>query len=579
MSDATIKVGFRVVGEDAASGELDKVRQSVDKTAASLSGADKAAAGLGAGAKKLSPILGPLGGLVTQEFAKAGAAAGVLGNVLQSLPGPLGLIATGAVAAGAAIFAMTQVGAAAAKERLQNELDSLKAMQAQPDALARRYGVDVELVAIQAKQSANAQDLRAHLSAMATEEAAAKDAKIQGDEKLRVSAEQRLNTLRAELPALKDLVDETRKRLNLELMIEQTKFKFSSAVQDFEDNAAINLDKKEALEQRGLAQRQKLFELERELKRLRNVDVEGEQAVKDIEGQKVEIRRQLNLLRVQDIALAKEGEASTRRTVAVKKEIKQVAADSLDIARQMLQYDDAIAAIDRRSAAELAASEIALAQAKAGAAEDPAQRAMLEIRATEVELAQQLIDLEAKLGRESVQYANLRAAAETTAATKIAGSRKRADDAAKAASDKDRAAQETRENGYVSMANSGVQALEAMGVGERKLAGIKAAIAVAEGLLAFTRGDYAGAAAGAAAAVAFGAQAMGVGAYAATPGGGAGGPTTGGGGSTQGTDKAAAPITIVIQGGVYGTPQQFAQKVWDAQNKSKGTGLPGSGKV
>lgn len=146
----------------------------------------------------------------------------------------------------------------------------------------------------------------------------------------------------------------------------------------------------------------------------------------------------------------------------------------------------------------------------------------------------------------------------------------------------DRAKQEAeaRNGAALSIAQTGIDTLEKLGLAERAAAGLKAAVAAAESGLAFAKQDYAGAAAGAFAAIQFAAIAAGGGGSA---GGGAQAGSSGGGGQTQfggtpmpesGSGAGGGNVSINFgRGFVVGTPQQVGKAVGGALRSINGTGF------
>lgn len=147
---------------------------------------------------------------------------------------------------------------------------------------------------------------------------------------------------------------------------------------------------------------------------------------------------------------------------------------------------------------------------------------------------------------------------------------------------KDRAKQEAdaRNQAASSIAKTGIDTLEKLGLAERAAAGLKAAVAAAESGLAFAKQDYAGAAAGAFAAIQFAAIAMGSGGSQAggAQAGGTGGGQTQFGGTPMpesGNGSSSGNVSINFSRGfVVGTPQQVGKAVGGALRSMNGTGIP-----
>lgn len=223
------------------------------------------------------------------------------------------------------------------------------------------------------------------------------------------------------------------------------------------------------------------------------------------------------------------------------------------------------AAID--SADKLRAAQIALT-------DDPAERARLQMIEIEIAETRQLDQVRADVAlNEEDRTARLSQIwAESNAKRKaiLDSEAQREDDIAS-----------QRIGTAFSAAKSITAALEQEGVEQRKMAGLKAAIAAAEAGLAIVKHDYAGAVAAGIAAVQFGAIALGAGGSAGQGASAASVASAGMSSATaaisQGGGSAGGGGNVVINytKGFYGSPQENAKGIANTLKSLKSTGFSG----
>lgn len=586
MANQNVTSTIDLKGEDGASASINSAKASVEKLGAATAGADQKASALGESAKKVAPIFSGLGGIAAEQLGKAGQVAQVFGATLSTVPGPMGLIAAGAAAIGAAMFAIYNQEKEITAARFKGYRDQVDALQAHKAALADSLHLHRELLGAVQGEGTVQERATASTERRAVALKAASEAWEAGDRKRAAAAEavvvnenRILDTLNIEFGIQQKLAATELARATKVAQVKDLR-----DAKDAQRDQAINeiQDKREQHEARIAENASKRKRLEQDI-----AESQANSHVFDPDKQKRQIE-----FSAADLSLRKEltgilaqGDAIHAETLSKKK-----AAVELTKAQKAAQLELSMAIRDElkanieglaaKKAALLAAdqaqadSALKIAQARAvSAAGDPAAQARLEIIAVEMEAEQAQENARNQFATNEVMRNNAITLAKVSADAKIQGVQKREYDRMTANHTKDVQLQQERSAGYVSMAKSGVDALGALGVGERALAGIKAGISVAEGLLAFARGDYAGAAAGAAAAIAFGAQALGAGASASAPSGASSSAsaqraTAGGSGSN------VTNTTVILQGGAYvGTMQGVGKALQGAIGSLANTGL------
>lgn len=555
MSDAQVKVAFRIQGEDAASAEIDRVRGSVGK---------------------LGPVLSGVGSLATSEFSKLGQGATMVSGVMNLIPGQWGMIAGAAVGAGVVIYNVLNREKQAAEEAFEAHKKRLQELRQSIPDMADRYGVEIDLIQKKASVEEWTKDRIIKNLRMLTEaeEERARSEKA-GNEAGVESATAWMAKIHDGNRVLKQRLDLLNQQRALEDAEKQGNADRLKSVELAQAKVAAATDKESKAHFQILAFREKQNEIDVRAVQLAAKRATGVVSVTEAERQSKQI--EIDRLRLAaEINSAKEKETrTTRATRAAAKETLDAATEEAKVQAALYRFAQSTQALKEKRSDRQATTEIELLRARIEAATGPEARQALELEAIDLEQKQALIEATRELADNEVALANKKATIVQASINKVAVVEKRAEvEKAQAAAEDLRRTQE-REDSYVSMSQSGVEALEAIGVGEQALAGIKAAISAAEGLLAFARGDYAGAAAGAAAAVAFGAQALGVGSYAspASSGGGGGGGASGAGGYSNTTSGGGpGPITIVVQGALV-TKQQIGQAIHQALGSTAGTGL------
>lgn len=552
MADARITTTFRIVGEDAASAQINNVRGNISK---------------------LGPVLSGVGSIAASEFTKMGQGATLLSGVMNLIPGPMGLIASAAVGAATAIFAMAKNSQSA----LDVELQRLDVAMSDARLLAERYGINADLLNLNDNQLKTSADLSALLKEVGKEEERLLNMRKSGEEDVNNRQAIRVSSLRAEAVVMQEQVDLSNKRLQSEIRLRSLSLKYSNDLLEREAKTALIQDKKDRAIAEEKIRVEKIQEARTHMARLQNEQVVGAEAVATQEDKISEAKRAIIALEAQQWTIAEKGASATERrakaTVQIAKAVKEEKSDVMsiwDIYRQLEEFDKKSAEIDAQPGQQVADSEAELQRARLAIIGDAAAQEELirmDLADRTKAIQQQVID--GTLNEAAAE--NMRVSAVIAAEDKIAKVR---DEEAK----KQKEALLEQAQMYLKMGGSAVQALEVMGVGERKLAGIKAVMAVGEGLLAAARGDWAGAAAGAASAIQFGAIAFGVGGGSSAPASSAGGGASAPGQYASSASSAGAGgggnITVVLQGGaVIGTPQAVGQYVQKALGSLSGSGI------
>lgn len=606
MADAVVTSRIVLEGENRAGKAINEAEQQAGKLGDQIKGAADKSGDLERGVKGLKDIVGGVGGPLGDIADKFGGIEGVL----KGLPGMLGPIALAAAAVAAGVSYYYQQAEENRKKALQAQQAELEIIGQSTSELAKRAGLETSLV-VAAEQRLTVEQAQAKV---AQELAAANSAQIallkalEGQDQIAiVNARTLLDLKQQQVRASGYLVEEA---VRAQIVATQTKDLRLDAIlvaQREELEISRIADTRQRTDEQAIRLRKQLLDTEHELnkaagERLRlqaeiavmrgRGDLTGAaKASKDLEDavnrQTAAAARQIEQ---EDKLFSIKKERDTYEASQANKRMQQLAKASAarqkaeqERQRQMQETErvsqelanKALARInaygrelamqvkwEREAAASLADSYTMLEDARIDAA-SPAEREQLEYLRERKRLTQELVAVQLDMTRGAVDAANRQAAVllrldtldKKKGAEKQARAQKQADE---------------RINLGFQVADAAVGALAMVEGAELAAAGVKATLAVAEGLYAVAKSGPAGVPqllAGIAAAAQF---ALAAGSSPPSP------PSMGGGGGGQSLAPASTadnrPITINVQGAIIGTPQQVGQSITKAVKSLKGTG-------
>ena len=621
MANENIQVTVAVKGDDQVSATLAKVQAKMeqlgtaaDRTAqqsrapraaledigvAAESTAEKTrriaekSGDLERGLRGVKDLLGSqLGGQLGYMVDAFGAVEGALKGFGPAL-GPVG-IALGV--AGGAAYLLYQHVENARKAAVRLQIEQLSAIQKDSEAMALRYGVSAQLLGVErnradlAKAQAEAQQ---QLAATGQAEQAVLAARLENDSDKIAAAERALDLAKQDL-SVAELRVAVAKRLTDEQKVQADywqslalKEQIAGALED--RRIATTLDKRERLRLAGERAARQQVEAEYAYAQavgntnallgdrssyLRGVLAATQQLAKAeqatieqaAQGQAfVEDRR----ARQQAAAAAararrqKAADAALQFERDLVKDLEDQERSRLDVATRALQAE-------RERADAMAQADDQIRQAQIQMASDPAARYRLELAEAEIVATRELAAAKRDYAMDEERLAKRTQAIDMQLAVRRM---------ALATQERQRIAQEREAKIGMALdtAKAAVAGLEQIGLAERASAGLKAIIAGAEAALAFTRGNYAAAAAGVFSAIQFGSIAL----------GGTGRPLDGtplgNGSSAMPTQTQAAlpdggagggggPVVININGGVVGDEQTVGRRLSQTIKKSQASG-------
>lgn len=555
MADSTIKVGFRLVGSDEASKEIDKARGSVMRLGATLAGS----------AAALGPMAGDLGGV--------GKAATVAGNLLGLIPGPLGMIAGAAAGAGLALYAMFKNSEDAATQATRAADEHLRSIQGNLAALAEEHGFDIKLLQTTTELQELQQRGKIILESINTATRALNKHREAGDEAAEKSTHALLQKYHENSREIQLQIRLLLQKKTIDDQISRTRGRYDDQIARAEAEAAVATDKRAKAEKQASVYRLKKIDLQVREDELKAI-LKGTAVMSDDRTKAEREIYQIGTARLKLQAEMNKGAekklGTVKATRAVKQDMLAIAEREWDIDKAMRDFDEGMAAIDAKPAQQIAAAQAELD--KVMAAGNPERLARLEMEKAIAEAKAQVVD--GTLNEVAAQ--KLITAATIDGERKIAAAKKDSEIA-------DLDASLARGKAYSDIAKSATEGLAAVGVSEKALAAIKAGILIGDTAMAVVRsiaiGDYASAAvataAGAAGVIGYGAQIFGGGSGGGGAPSGGTGSTIGAGSSLSSGNAGPSQITVVIQAGagVIGTEQGIALNVQKALGSLPGTGF------
>lgn len=606
MADAVVVSKIVFEGENRAGKAIKEAEEQAGKLGQSLKGAADKSGDLERGVLGLRDIVGGVGGPLGDVADKFGGIEGVL----KGLPGMLGPIALAAAAVAAGVSYYYAQAEENRKKALQAQQAELELIGQSTSELAKRAGLDASLVVaaeqrltVEQAQAKVAQDLSAANSAQIALLKA-----MEGQDQVAIANARTLLGLKQQQVQVSGYLVEEASRS--QIAAAQTK----AAQLD-----AILIAQREELEISRIADtRQRTDE---QAIRLRKQLLETEHQLNSAAAERVRLQISLSVMTTRGVSVAERAkvakqldDATNRQLAAANKQIdlenkligikKEADADAANRANKRMQQvakaaamqqkaeqerqrqmqetdrvskelaDKALARInaygrelamqikwEKEAAASLAESYTLLEDARIDAA-SPEERQQLEYLRERKRLTQELVGVQRDMTRGAQDAANRQAALLMRLDT--LDKKKNAEQQARAQKQADE-----RINLGFQIADSAVSALAMVEGAELAAAGVKATLAVAEGLYAVAKSGPAGIPqliAGIAAAAQF---ALAAGSSAPSV------PTMGGGGGQSLAPQSTAdtrPITINVQGAIIGTPQQVGQSITKAVKSLKGTG-------
>lgn len=590
MAGTTVTTTIRVVGEDRASRPIRAVREELDQAAKSALHTAEKSGDIEKGFRGVKDVLGGLGAGPLQEVSDS---FGGIENLIKGFGPALGPFAVTIAAAGAAASVLYSEFKRVKEAGINAQIAQLKYLQEDTAALARHLSVDQESLGIKQK-ALDSQDLMNQRLEIAKkivqDEIAAKEAQKSGDDKALANAERdveygksRLSTLAIELDFAKQIEKEDEqdairvlakrdaigsvidRQRQIDLMVEN-QFKITAQL-------TLNADKRQILEG-------KLHTLQLQQNNAQTATLEAAQQILKIKEAIFGIDKEEIALNQKDAQSAEAKQAKAKAAhdavVARRKVLRDAnaafaAAEVQDLeaqfqARKEIGNREVLAAAEQAKA-EQEAKQAARVSAQ-GLTTDPAEKARLQLVELEIEQTE----------RQDAAEKNLTLNRATRAAMLVAieqeSNGKRLTILSAESARKKQAANQEIDMGFA-VAQAAVAGLEQIGVGERAAAGLKAILAAAEGALAYTRGRYDQAVAGAFAAIQFGSIALGAG---STPSA----PTAGGGsgfasqtaqiGASQSSGSSGPVVVNFSRGFVVGTSQDVGKAVSKAVKSIGSTG-------
>jgi hypothetical protein len=594
MAIQNVSATIALEGEDNASAEINKARGAVkrlaDEAAQTGEEAEKLGEKLTEAGEKTGHLSHGISTLLRATKSFAGESAGALGEmthglhgvsaIIHLLPGPIGLVGAGIVAAGLATLAWKNSAHEAAVEETKHAAEELAHLKGNASALAAYLEIKTDLLE---KEKAEV-DYRAENLKLAGElveaEGKARIAKAEG------KVEEELHQVNLEIAAKNSL------KWNIIALKNQTER--AAEEKKVADATKLTLQIAE-LESKNYEKQTELIGDKGERLKRQIAQVEAAQAKVDADRREAQEKFTLGLLtelQLKHRLLQLDGEALDldHKQLAVAKEsahhhggisqAKKNAAEWSKKARDNEASDLKELEIIRESAAK---RELAL---QAEMATDPAEKARLRNIERETELVKQQTEVRnATFATDKARGAALVALDRRDAAERAKIERDLAADIKKAKDDAaahEKSANKEKLKGEIDIADAVKGAMEKVGISKRAISAVDAAIEAAKAIAAYADADIPGAIAHTTASVEFAAVAGGIGG-----GGGSGGsapssPTATRAGSGNASSSGGPHnTTIILQGGAYvGTIQGVGKAFQAAQQSIKNTGLtPGMGAV
>jgi hypothetical protein len=608
MADAVVVSKIVFEGENRAGKAIQEAEGQAAKLGDKLKGAADKSGDMERGLLGLKDIIGGMGGPLGEVADRFGGIEGVL----KGLPGMLGPIALAAAAVAAGVAYYYQQAEENRKKALQAQQAELVVIGQSTAEMAKRAGLDPALVmaaeqrlSVEQAQAKVAQDLTAANTAQI-----ALLKSMEGQDQIAIANARELLGLKQQQVQTSGYLVEAATRA--QIVATQTKDMQLDAIlvaQREEVEISRIADTRQRTDEQAIRLRKQLLETEHDLNKAaaERLRLQAEVSVMRSRGDMVgaakgakELEDAVNRqnaaaqkrIQLEDKLYQNKKEADTYEvSEASKREARaaKAAANRQKREQERLRHEQQVERVskeyadraverlnaygreflfrvklEREAQASLVESQAQLEQAQIDASVDPEQKAQLEYLRERRRLTQELTAVQRDLGRGAADAANRQMALLTRLDTL---DRKRVTEQAER---KQKQADEQIALGF-QVADSAVAALSIVEGAELAAAGVKATLAVAEGLYAVAKSGPAGIPqliAGIAAAAQF-AIAAGTSAPQIPSGGG------GGGGGQSMAPAAAAdnrPITINVQGAIIGTPQQVGQNVNKALKSLKGTG-------
>lgn len=606
MADAVVTSRIILEGENRTGKAIKEAEQQAGKLGESLKGAADKSGDLERGVLGIRDIVGSVGGPLGEVADRFGGIEGVL----KGLPGLLGPIALAAAAVAAGVGYYYQQAEENRKKALQAQQAELELIGQSTSELAKRAGLETSLV-LAAEQRLTVEQAQAKV---AQELAAANSAQIallkamEGQDQIAISnARTLLGLKQQQVQTAGYLVEEATRS---QIVATQTKdLQLDAILVARREELEISriADTRQRTDEQAIRLRKQLLDTEHELNkaaadRLRlqaeisvmrsRGDMAGAaKASKELEDavnrQNAAASRQIEqedkLYAIKRELDTYEANQDTKRMQRIAKAAAMRQKAEQERQRQMQESDRvskefadrAVARLnaygrevamqirwEREAAASLAESYTLLEDARIDAA-SPAEREQLEYLRERKRLTQELVAVQLDLTRGAADAANRQTA--LLIRLDSLDKRKNTEQQARAQKQADE-----RINLGFQVADAAVGALAMVEGAELAAAGVKATLAVAEGLYAVAKSGPAGVPqllAGIAAAAQF---ALAAGSSPPST------PSLGGGGGGQSMAPAGVPdnrpITINVQGAIIGTPQQVGQSITKAVKSLKGTG-------
>jgi hypothetical protein len=609
MADAVVVSKIVFEGENRAGKAIQEAEGQAAKLGDKLKGAADKSGDMERGLLGFKDIIGDMGGPLSEIADRFGG----IESVLTGLPGMLGPIALAAAGVAAGVAYYYQQAEESRKKALQAQQAELAIIGQSTAEMAKRAGLDTALVlaaeqrlSVEQAQAKVAQDLTAANTAQIALLKA-----MEGQDQIAIAnARELLGIKQQQVQTSGYLVEAATRAQIVAIQTKDAELNAILIAQREEVEISRIADTRQRTDEQAIRLRKQLLETEHDLnkaaaERLRlQAEVTVMRSRGDMAGAAKGAKELEDAVNRQNAAAQKRiqledklyqnkkeadtyevSEASKREARAAKaaanrqrreqerlrheQEVERVSKEYADRAVERLNaYGREFlrrVKLEREAQASLAESQAQLEQAQIDASVDPEQKAQLEYLRERRRLTQELTAVQRDLGRGAADSANRQMALLTRLDTL---ERKRVTEQAER---KQKQADEQIALGF-QVADSAVAALSIVEGAELAAAGVKATLAVAEGLYAVAKSGPAGIPqliAGIAAAAQF-AIAAGTSAPQIPSGGGGGG----GGGQSMAPASTAdsRPITINVQGAIIGTPQQVGQNVNKALKSLKGTG-------
>jgi hypothetical protein len=609
MADAVVVSKIVFEGENRAGKAIKEAEEQASKLGDKLKGAADKSGDMERGLIGLKDIIGDMGGPLGEVADRFGGIEGVI----KGLPGMLGPIALAAAGVAAGVMYYYKQAEEARDKALDAQKQILAEQRQSVEVMAKEAGLDAELV-IEAEKRLTVEQAQLQTRTALTEKTLAQEALLEAlkgeDQTAIANARTLLGIKQEQVKTAYQAVDQAIRLNGIEALRKSAALDGTLAAQREEVEISRIADTRARTDEQAIRLRRQILTVEKDLnqaskdridlqqglelaqrsgniKQVRDYTKQLEDATNrqaEASNKQIDLEGKLfSVVRERDTYEA--GESGKREARASKaagnrqrreqerlrheQEVERVSKEYADRAVERLNAYGReflrLVKLEREAQASLVESKAQLEQAQIDASVDPEQKAQLEYLRERRRLTQELTAVQRDLGRGAADSANRQMALLTRLDTL---ERKRVTEQAER---KQQQADEQIALGF-QVADAAVGALSIVEGAELAAAGVKATLAVAEGLYAVAKSGPAGIPqliAGIAAAAQF-AIAAGTSAPQIPSGGGGGG---GGGQSMAPAGTAdSRPITINVQGAIIGTPQQVGQSVNKALKSLKGTG-------